>query len=255
MGYVFKTNIANRGNYGDKRNTSNIKYIVVHYTGNDGDHDESNANYFKNRIVKASAHYFVDDDSVTQSVPDNYAAWAVGGSKYPSCSRTGGGSLHGVCTNSNSISVELCDTVRDGKVYPTNATIENALSLVKTLMKKYNVPASRVIRHFDVTGKECPAYWCGTSEKNALWKTAFHNKLTGSTASSGSTSAGQSTMKWTVTVSQLRIRKGPGTNYAWTGEYTGKGTFTIVEQKNGWGRLKSGAGWISLSTAYGHKAY
>ena len=253
MGYVFKTNIANRGNYGDKRNTSNIKYIVVHYTGNDGDHDESNANYFKNRIIKASAHYFVDDDSVTQSVPDNYAAWAVGGSKYPSCSRTGGGSMHGVCTNSNSISVELCDTIRNGQIYPTNRTIENAIALVKTLMKKYNVPASRVIRHFDVTGKECPAYWCGTSAKNALWKTAFHNKLTGSTASSGSASVA-STMKWAVTVTQLRIRKGPGTNYAWTGRYTGKGVFTIVEQKNGWGRLKSGAGWISLSTAYGHKA-
>ena len=141
MGYVFKKNIANRSNYGDRRNTSNIKYIAVHYTSNDGDHDESNANYFKNRIIKASAHYFVDDDSVTQSVPDDYVAWAVGGSKYPSCSRTGGGSLHGICTNSNSISVELCDTVRDGKVYPTNATIENALALIKTLMKKYNVPA------------------------------------------------------------------------------------------------------------------
>ena len=57
-----------------------------------------------------------------------------------------------------------------------------------------------------------------------------------------------------VTVSDLNIRKGPGTNYDWTGAYTGKGTFTIVEQKNGWGRLKSGAGWISLNTAYGHKA-
>ena len=51
MGYVFKKNIANRGNYGDRRNTSNIKYIAVHYTSNDGDHDESNANYFKNRII------------------------------------------------------------------------------------------------------------------------------------------------------------------------------------------------------------
>lgn len=54
-----------------------------------------------------------------------------------------------------------------------------------------------------------------------------------------------------VTISDLNIRKGPGTNYAKTGKYTGKGTFTIVEETNGqgasrWGRLKSGAGWISL---------
>ena len=47
-------------------------------------------------------------------------------------------------------------------------------------MKKYNIPSTNVIRHFDVTGKTCPAYWCGTSEKNQLWKTEFHNKLSNS---------------------------------------------------------------------------
>lgn len=82
------------------------------------------------------------------------------------------------------------------------------------------------------------------------------NSKYGHKVSSGSATpaAAPSTMKWAVTVTQLRIRKGPGTNYAWTGRYTGKGVFTIVEEKNGWGRLKSGAGWISLSTDYGHKA-
>lgn len=55
-----------------------------------------------------------------------------------------------------------------------------------------------------------------------------------------------------VSINDLNIRKGAGTNYARTGKYTGKGVFTIVEVKSGtgsakgWGRLKSGAGWISL---------
>lgn len=49
-----------------------------------------------------------------------------------------------------------------------------------------------------------------------------------------------------VTATDLRIRRGPGTNYPFTGKYTGKGKFTIVEEQNGWGRLKSGAGWICL---------
>ena len=55
-----------------------------------------------------------------------------------------------------------------------------------------------------------------------------------------------------VSISDLNIRKGPGTNYAKTGKYTGKGVFTITEVKSGtgstagWGKLKSGAGWISL---------
>lgn len=49
-----------------------------------------------------------------------------------------------------------------------------------------------------------------------------------------------------VKISDLNIRKGPGITYAKTGKYTGKGVFTIVEEKNNWGKLKSGAGWISL---------
>lgn len=58
-----------------------------------------------------------------------------------------------------------------------------------------------------------------------------------------------------VSISDLNIRKGPGTDYQKTGRFTGKGVFTIVEVKSGkgstagWGRLKSGAGWISLDYA------
>ncbi len=58
-----------------------------------------------------------------------------------------------------------------------------------------------------------------------------------------------------VSITDLNIRKGPGTDYAKTGKFTGKGVFTIVEVKSGkgsttgWGRLKSGAGWISLDYA------
>lgn len=79
MGYVMKQNFSRKENYGSQRNTNDIKWLVIHYTSNDGDSDESNGKYFAREVVKASAHYFVDDDSVTQSVPDNYAAYAVGG--------------------------------------------------------------------------------------------------------------------------------------------------------------------------------
>ena len=55
-----------------------------------------------------------------------------------------------------------------------------------------------------------------------------------------------------VKIPDLNIRTGPGTDYEKTGKYTGIGAFTIVEEctgagsDDGWGRLKSGAGWISL---------
>lgn len=50
-----------------------------------------------------------------------------------------------------------------------------------------------------------------------------------------------------VSISDLAIRKGPGVTYDKTGGVTGKGTFTIIEERSGWGKLKSGAGWIPLS--------
>lgn len=58
-----------------------------------------------------------------------------------------------------------------------------------------------------------------------------------------------------VKISNLNIRKGPGTNYDRIGQYTGVGSFTIVEEQSGsgsnkgWGKLKSGLGWISLDYA------
>ena len=55
-----------------------------------------------------------------------------------------------------------------------------------------------------------------------------------------------------VEIDNLNIRRGPGTHFAKTGDYTGKGVFTIVAEcvglgsQKGWGKLKSGRGWISL---------
>lgn len=148
-----KVNLANSKNYGSTRSLSAIKYIVIHYTANDGDSDEGNGNYFKNNVVGASAHYFVDGDSVTLSVPENHIAWSVGGAKY---ANTSGGSFFAKCTNKNSISVELCDETKNGVSDFTESTLKNATELVHELMEKYNIPLSRVIRHYDVTGKPCP---------------------------------------------------------------------------------------------------
>ena len=167
---------ANAGNVGGTRAASSIRYIVIHYTGNDGDTAMNNAKYYAGNVVKTSAHYFVDAKEVIQSVDDLRIAWAVGGKKYPSCPQTGGGTLHGRCLNANSISIELCDAKKDGVYAPSAKTVAQALELTKALMKKYNIPASNVIRHFDVTGKLCPAYWSGR-ENAGKWEKEFHGKL------------------------------------------------------------------------------
>lgn len=158
-----KENFAHRGNYGGSRPISDIKFIVIHYTGNDGDTDENNGKYFANNDVDSSAHYFVDDDSITRTVPDNYIAWHCGGNTYK----------HKTCRNSNSIGIEICDDVRNGTIYPSAKTIENVLELTRSLMQKYNIPKEHIIRHHDVTGKKCPAYWVN----DAKWKKEFWNRL------------------------------------------------------------------------------
>lgn len=154
-----KTTPAHKSNHGVTRPASAIKYIVIHYTGNDGDSDEANARYFQTAGRNASAHYFVDDDSITQSVPDLTIAWSVGGKKYADCAKTGGGTFYQIATNSNTINVELCDAKKDGQVMATEKTLDNAVKLIEELMAKYQIPKSRIIRHFDVTGKRCPAYF------------------------------------------------------------------------------------------------
>lgn len=163
--------LAHKTNYGTQRLTSNIKYIVIHYTANDGDRAWNNANYFQSPVnPKASAHYFVDENYIYQSVPDNYIAYSVGGGRQSSQ----GGTFYGKCTNSNSISIELCDVIKNNKYDVTQKTIDNAIDLTKSLMSKYGISASNVIRHFDVNGKYCPKYWVD----NAKWESEFHSKLT-----------------------------------------------------------------------------
>ena len=181
---TIKQKLSNPNSYGGTRALSAIRYIVLHYTGNDGDSDEGNGTYFANNKTGTSAHYFVDDDSITQSVPDDRIAWHCGSKKY----------LHSECRNANSIGVELCDNKRDGTIYPSQAAIDRALELVRMLMAKYNIPADHVIRHYDVSGKLCPAYWCGTAAKDALWRSAFWSRLSGNTAPTPTASAGTVTI-------------------------------------------------------------
>lgn len=90
--------------------------------------------------------------------------------------------------------------------------------------------------------KKCANKNSGYSVFDESGKTVYTSKATNSTSS----------FKVQISISDLNIRKGPGTNYATTGKFTGKGVFTIVETKQGtgstkgWGKLKSGAGWIAL---------
>lgn len=131
-----------------KGNNRKIKWIVIHYTANNGDTAWGNCNFFNKEYRGSSAHYFVDEHSIWQCVEDEDIAWHCGTT----------GKYYNGCRNDISLGIELCSrkTV-DGEYYFKDETVDNAISLVRDLMYKYNIDKDHVCLHWDVTRKVCPA--------------------------------------------------------------------------------------------------
>ena len=133
---------------------TSIKYLVIHFTaGSSSKPGRAKSAKHTFETSQASADFCVDDRDIVQFNPDpyKYYCWSVGNSKTD-------------ITNSNSISIEICSNIKTGRSvkyantdgwYFTKETLENAKKLAKYLMKKYNIPKNRVVRHFDVNGKLC----------------------------------------------------------------------------------------------------
>ena len=148
--------------------TQPVRYIVMHYTANNGDTAKNNCDYY-HRVggLGASAHYFCDEHGVMQSVREGDTAWHCGaeaGQRY----------WHPECRNSNSIGIEMCSRKRaDGSYYIKPETVANAAALAKDIMQRYGIDTEHVVRHYDVTGKRCPMPWV---DDPAQW-TAFKDML------------------------------------------------------------------------------
>lgn len=148
---------CNPANYGGFR-AQRVAYIVIHFTAGKNDTAKNNGAYFGREAVGASAHFFVDETTVVNSVPEDRVAYHCGGYTY----------YHPECRNGNSIGVEICTKWENGEYSFAPEAVANAQELVRYLMKAYNVPVERVIRHFDVTHKNCPAPFVGTGQ--AAWE-------------------------------------------------------------------------------------
>lgn len=146
MGFVS----CNTDNYRAGR-TQPVRYIVMHYTANNGDTARNNCDYY-HRVggLQASAHYFVDEYGAMQSVHEGDTAWHCGARAY----------WHPECRNANSIGIEMCSRKRaDGSYYIKPETVANAATLAKDIMQRYGIDIDHVLRHYDVTGKHCPMPW------------------------------------------------------------------------------------------------
>ena len=162
--------------YGGSRSLEDIKYLVIHYTGNDGDTAKNNVDYFATGNKRyAGAHFFVDQKgNVWQSVPIDLTAWSVGDDLQTTAHNAG--SFHNKCKNSNSISIELCDCASKD---PSTDMIKSVRGLVSYLKTKCpNIKA--VIRHWDVTGKDCPHRMTGATPAGKRRWAEFKKAITNS---------------------------------------------------------------------------
>lgn len=187
----------NFSNSGSKKN-----YIIVHDTGNKdrGADDISHYKYFDGAIRNASAHYFVDMDSITETVDPKLDSWHCGD----------GHGKYGI-TNQNSIGVEICVN-SDGDY---NKSVHNAIDLVKYLMVKFNIPLANVRRHYDASHKICPASMA--SDNWYLWNWFKLQLIVKTTTIIPATkiikiSTSSSITTGTVIADVLNVRKEPNTS-------------------------------------------
>ena len=335
MSYIFKQDLIPSSKYSIKAPyTMTPQYITVHNTSNSAS-ALNEISYMKNNNNATSYHVCIDEQYVIQAVPFNRNAWHAG----DGANGTG---------NRKSIGIEIArSTSADATLF--QRAEENAAKYIATLLKQYGWTTSRVKRHKDWSGKNCPhktmekgwerfikmiqkeldilngktttpttqkpttsttttkpaPFKVGSynanvkttdvlnirskrnpsstkigsipkgtiikvgyimyqdnsvAKKGSLWGSVYTqygdgfvcmDYVTPTTATPTTTKTTTSTSKTVnykvkVTVDSLNVRKGAGTGYATSGSVKKGQVFTIVEEKDGWGKLKSGAGWIKL---------
>lgn len=148
---------------------TSVKNIVVHYVGNPNTSALANRNYFERlkdervnvKRLCASSQYIIGlNGEIIRCIPENEVAYHAGN----------------YTVNCNSIGIECCHPDRSGKF---NSLTYNALiELLKDLCKRYGLNSSNVIRHYDVTGKECPLYYVNNASEWTKLKNDINSSVT-----------------------------------------------------------------------------
>ena len=121
-----------------------VNGIVIHYTANPGTSAQDNRDYFEglkdSHITKASSHFIVGiEGEIVQCIP--CSEWA-----YASNER-----------NKDTISIECCIPDESGQF--TKETYDSLVELVSWLCFRYGLTERDLLRHYDITGKNCPKYY------------------------------------------------------------------------------------------------
>lgn len=239
----------------------NVKGLMLHSTGCP---QPDAATFIKNwnraDYKRACVHAFIDGNTgiIYQTLPWNHRGWHCGGSG-----------------NNNYIGVEMCEPASlvytGGSTFSctdwkqarevAQRTYESAVELFALLCRCYGLDPEKegvILSHQEGHARGIAS---NHGDPEHLWRglqmgytmSGFRKDVQKVNQKENGFADKQPYLV-RVTIPNLNIRTGPGTNYAKTGKYTGVGTFTIVEEAEGqgasrWGKLKSESGWIALDYA------
>lgn len=141
-----------------------IENIVVHWVGNAGSSAMANRNYFENlqntHKTYASSHYVIGlDGEIIRCIPEDEVAFHAGS----------------YSMNRKSIGIEDCHPDWDGKF--NENTYNSLVELCADICKRYELSVDNIIRHYDVTGKNCPKYYVEHKDEWIKFKNDVAKKI------------------------------------------------------------------------------
>lgn len=147
---------------GEKQNK--IENIIVHWVGNAGSSAIANRNYFESLATShktyASSHYVIGlNGEIIRCISENEVAFHSGS----------------YSMNRKSIGIENCHPAWDGKF--NENTYNSLVELCADICNRYGLSVNNIIRHYDVTGKNCPKYYVEHKDEWIKFKNDVANKI------------------------------------------------------------------------------
>ena len=206
------------------------EFVVVHNTANDAS-AQNEVKYMISNNNQVSFHFAVDDKEIVQGLPLDRNAWACGDGANGKGNRKG-------------IQIEICYSKSGGARFE-NAE-KNAAKFIAQLLKERGWGVDKVKKHQDFRNKYCPHR---TLDKG--WA-SFVNMVKDYLNELNKPTQVNQTKTFLVEIicNELNIRQQADFNSKVVGTVKKGEVFTIVEEKNGLGKLKSGAGYISMNAKY-----
>lgn len=139
-----------------EKNMDRVRDIVIHYTANPGSTAKQNRDYFAQNTTVVNSHFVVGiQGEIIQCVPLYMQSVASNN------------------RNNDTISIEVCHPNSSGEF--TLASYNATVKLTAWLCDTYNISRSSVIRHGDITGKNCPKYFMEHPDEWEEFKTYVKN--------------------------------------------------------------------------------